>query len=265
MLLPARAAVGQEPPSVEHGYRLMYGLEFDAAEREFVELQRMSPADPLSPASRAANLLFREFDRLGILQSDLFQDDSTFVHHSRPSPDPLLAARFEGRCNEAELVAQKRLANAPRDRDALFAMTLVHGLRADYASLIERRNMAALSHTRQANTWARTLLAIAPDYYDAYLATGISSYLVGSLPAPLRWVLRVGGYDGDKARGVRELTLTAERGRLLGPFARILLAVASLRGHDTARARALLTSLSRDFPTNPLFARELRRLDGRAD
>jgi hypothetical protein len=254
-------AAAQERLNLEHGYGLMYALEFDAADREFARWQQAYPDDALLPASRAANLLFREFDRLGILQSELFQDNSAFLHRVRPEPDPRLRSAFEVRLQEAEQAAQRRLAVAPRDTNALFAMTLVHGLRADYASLIEKRNMAALSYTREATTWARRLLAIAPAYYDAYLATGISAYLVGSLPAPVRWVLRVGGYDGDKQRGLRELALTAERGRLLAPFARILLAVAALRDRDAGRARTLLDGLARDFPTNPLFQRELQRLD----
>jgi len=49
--------------------------------------------------------------------------------------------------------------------------------------------MAALSYTRQATKVARTLLEVAPDYADAYLATGISQYIVGSLTPPLRWIL----------------------------------------------------------------------------
>jgi hypothetical protein len=52
------------------------------------------------------------------------------------------------------------------------------------------------------------------------------------------------------------------RGRFLGPFARILLAIACLRTDETAHARDLLVALAHDFPSNGLFAREVRRLDG---
>ncbi|MGE5358842.1 MAG: hypothetical protein ACM3NQ_07460 [Bacteroidales bacterium] len=262
---PSTSFAQASPASVERGYRLMYSLDFDAADREFSEWQRVHPGDALAPVSRAANVLFREFDRLGVLQARLFQDNAVFTSTSKRAPDPMLAKRFEALLTEAETAAQARLVQAPQDRDALFSMTLVNGLRADYAALIEQRNMAALSYTRQATTWATKLLAIAPDYYDAYMATGMSAYLVGSLPLPVRWVLRIGGYQGDKSRGVRELKLVAERGRLLAPFARILLAVASLRDQDVPRARVLLAGLAREFPSNPLFERELRRLDGPGD
>ena len=130
-----------------------------------------------------------------------------------------------------------------------------------YAALVEGRGLASLSYTRHATRLARTLLEVSPDYADAHLSTGVSEYIVGSLVAPLRWILRIGGYQGSKTRGLDELKLTAERGRLLGPFARILLSIAYLREHDTARARETLSGLDRQFPSNPLFARELRRID----
>src|SRR5205085_1402905 len=97
--------------------------------------------------------------------------------------------------------------------------------------------------------------------FEAHLAGGISRYLIGSMAAPMRWILRLGGVKGDKQAGIAELQLTAERGHYLAPFARILLAIAYVRDKDPARARELLVSLRRDFPENPLFAREIARLD----
>src|SRR5437588_804188 len=158
-------------------------------------------------------------------------------------------------------VGYSRLAQNPKDLDALFALTLSSGLKADYAALIEKRNRASLHLTRQATAWADQLLKVDPDCYDAHLAGGISRYLIGSMAAPMRWILRLGGVKGDKQAGIAELQLTAERGHYLAPFARILLAIAYVRDQDPARARQLLVSLARDFPENPLFAREIARLD----
>jgi hypothetical protein len=60
---------------------------------------------------------------------------------------------------------------------------------------------------------------------------------------------------------MHELEVTAQHGHYLAPFARILLAIAYVREKDSRRARDLLVSLRNDFPQNPLFARELGRLD----
>ena len=259
------AAASESPTSLEQGYRLMYGLDFASAGQVFLQWRAEHPRDPLGPMSEAASLLFAELDRTGILQAQFFVDDSSFTSKKPPAPPAAgLRERFDTTLASAETLARARLRDEPRDSDALFALTMVYGLRADYAALIEGRGMAALSYTRQATRLARTLLKVAPDYADAYLSTGISQYIVGSLVAPLRWLLRIAGFSGDKAKGIEELKLTAERGRFLGPFARILLTIAYLREHDMARAQELLVGLQREFPSNPLFARELQRISGKA-
>ncbi|MCX7823940.1 MAG: hypothetical protein N2689_00075, partial [Verrucomicrobiae bacterium] len=84
---------------------------------------------------------------------------------------------------------------------------------------------------------------------------------VGSLILPLRWLLALGGYVGDKARGEAELELSARNGRYLAPYARLLLAIIAARDKRYDRARELLIILQRDFPRNPLYGRELDRLN----
>ena len=261
----ARAGAASEAaPSLERGYQLMYSLDFTSAERVFREWRAGHPRDPLGPTSQAANLLFSELYRSGILQSELFVDDGLFTG-ARPPVPAALQARFDAAVADAQVVAQARLAEDAQDRDALFALAMSYGLRADFAALVEGRHMAALSYTRQATRVANQLIGVAPDYADAYLAPGLSQFIVGSLVAPMRWVLRIAGFKGDKRRGMRDLQIAADGGRFLGPFARILLAIACLREHDTDRARGLLVGLDRDFPSNPLFARELQRMAGKTD
>jgi hypothetical protein len=263
--LARSAGASEGATSLERGYRLMYELDFASARRLFVGWRAEHPRDPLGPMSLAANLLFSELYRSGALQAQFFVDNKSFTAAKPTAPPADLAARFEAAVDDTEAVARARLSEAPGDRDALFALAMSFGLRADFAALVEGRNMAALSYTREASQVARSLIRLAPDYADGYLATGISQFIVGSLFAPMRWVLRVAGFEGDKTRGMQELRLTAENGRFLGPFARILLAIACLREHDTEGARDLLAGLQRDFPSNPLFAQELQRLARKAD
>ncbi len=81
------------------------------------------------------------------------------------------------------------------------------------------------------------------------------------MSAPARWILRMGGFSGDKKQGMVELRLVSERGHYLAPYARILLAIAEIREKDPAGARQLLTQLRYEFPGNPLFTQELARLE----
>jgi hypothetical protein len=262
VLFAHSAAAAQDSTSLDAGWRMMYGLDFLSADSLFRQWQLDHPSDPLGPMSAAAAMLFQELDRMGVLQAQFFVDDAAIAARSPIAPDPTMRARFEAALAETETLARRVLATEPRDTDALFALSMVYGLRADYAALIEGRDMAFLSNARKAARLARTLLEEAPDYADARLASGVTQYVVGSLFAPLQWVLRLAGYAGDRTRGMDEVRVTAEHGRFLGPFARILLAIAYLRAHDAAHARQLLADLARDFPTNTLFSRELQRMDG---
>ncbi|MEW5977598.1 MAG: hypothetical protein AB1898_17530 [Acidobacteriota bacterium] len=249
--------------TLEQSYHLMYNLQFEEARSELARWQAVQPSDPRGPVSEAASYLFSELHRLGILETQFFANNSSFRSKSQLSPNPEVRKVFDEALRRAETLAQARLSRSPGDCDALFAMALVHGLNSDYAALIEKRNLTALRMTREGSEWAEKLLAIRPDYYDAYLATGINHYIMGSLFAPVRWMLKMAGYKGDKKEGLRQLRLVADRGQLLAPFARLLLAIAHLRDNQIPPAHSLLVALRDEFPRNLLFAREVARLENR--
>jgi hypothetical protein len=245
----------------DQGFRLMYDLEFDRAHQFFSSWQREHPQDPVSPAADAAGFLFSEFQRLGVLEAQFYENDKTFNARKKLAPDPRVRDQFNLALDQSESRARALLEKNPKDRDALFAMTLSSGLRADYAALIDKRNLASMRYTKDATKWSEQLLAVDPECYDGHIAGGISKYIIGTMAAPVRWIMRLGGVSGDKKAGMAELQLTADRGRYLAPFARILLAIAYVREKDKPRARELLAALRDDFPKNPLFAKEIARLD----
>jgi len=262
LAVPALAAdVVTARPSLDTGFKLLYSLDFDRAHDFFSTWQREHPDDPMGHVCEAAGILFSEFNRLGILEGQFYANDKVFEARKKLSPDPAARDRFNAALVKAENLARAGIARNPKDRDSLFALTLATGLRADYAALIEKRNMASLHYTKASTAWAQQLLAVDPQCYDAHLATGISRYIIGSMAAPVRWILRLGGVSGDKKAGIEELRLTADRGQYLAPFARILLAIAYVREKDNRHAREVLASLRDEFPSNPLFAREIARLD----
>lgn len=247
-------------PGLDRGFFGLYNLDFAGAQRDFSSWQELHPDDPVGPVSEAAGFLFAEFDRLGVLESQFYANDAAFVRRPKLTPDPALREHFMAAIGRAENLSQARLAKDPHDRDALFALTLSSGLEADYAALIEKRNLASLHFTKEASAWARRLLAVCPDCYDALLATGFSKYIMGSMAAPVRWILRMGGLPSDKQGGIADLETTAEHGHYLAPFARILLSIAYVREKDNSRALQLLTGLRRQFPANTLFPREIAHL-----
>jgi hypothetical protein len=247
-------------PVLERGFGQMYNLDFGAAHGTFRGYQQAYPDDPMGYASNAAAYLFAELNRLHVLESDLFIDDSRFEHRSRLTPDPALKTQFDNELAKTDTVVNRALAQNPGDVNALFAQVMANGLRGDYTALIEKRNFASLSYMKASRLTAQKLLASDPTCYDAYLAIGVENYLLGVNAAPVRWFLRVTGSETDKEEGLQRLKLTAEKGHYLAPFARLLLAVAALRDKDKQTARVLLAGLAKEFPGNQLYVTELARL-----
>jgi hypothetical protein len=246
--------------ALDHGFAGLYNLDFAGAQKDFSAWEDQHPDDPVGPVSEAAGFLFSEFHRLGVLEGQFYDSDESFLSRSKLSPDPVVHEHFQAALGHAQLLAHSRLAKNPKDRDALFALTLASGLQADYAALIEKRNLASLHYAKEAAVWAQQLLAICNDCSDALVATGFSKYIVGSLNAPTRWLLRMGGLPGDKQGGIADLKTTAQHGHYLAPFARILLAIAYVRDKDKIHALELLIALRTQFPGNSLFPREIARL-----
>jgi len=242
------------------GYRQMYNLQFEDAHRTFQAWQKDHPRDPFAYTSDAAAYLFQEFDRMGVLQSDLFVDDGNFKRRKTVSPDPAVKRKFEEALAQSDQLAEAALQSSPQDSHALFAQVLALGLRSDYLALIQKRDLASLNYMKRAGALAEHLLAVDPQCYDAYLAVGVENYLLGLSTAPVRWVLRLYGAQTNKELGIEKLQLTATKGHYLLPFARLLLAVAALRDQDRGRARELLGGLAREFPQNNLYQKEFARI-----
>ena len=252
--LPAQSTL------LDTGFRQLYDLQFETAHQTFQEWMRLHPEDPMGPASDAAGYLFSELDRLHILQSEFFLHDDLFTNRKKPAADPQLKLKFDASLDQAQQLADRALRQDPQNQNAQFSALLRLGLHSDYLALIEKRYLASLSEVKSGRAIAEKLIAANPNYADAYLAIGVENYLLSLKPAPLRWLLRAGGAETDRDRGIENLSLTAERGHYLLPYARVLLAVAALRDKNVSRAKELLEGLSRAFPHNPLYAQELARL-----
>src|ERR1039458_4879216 len=131
-------------PTLDAGYGQMYNLQFPDAHKTFHSWEELNPGDPLGPTSDAAAYLFSEFDRLGILQTELFVDDEKFNKGKKLVPDPASKQAFESALSKSELQADRVLMGSPQDKNALFAQVMNRGLRSDYLALIEAKGLAAL-------------------------------------------------------------------------------------------------------------------------
>jgi hypothetical protein len=251
-------------PEIDAGFRLLYELKFTEARAAFANWESRHPNEALGPAAEAASYLFQEFDRQNVLTSEFFLDDDRLLGGVQGTPDPRVRDSFGSAVRKAQELARARLKSNPRDADALFALTIATGMQADYASLIERKQMESLRLTREADKVARDLLAVAPRATDAYVALGAANYIIGCLPGYKRFFIRFGGFHGDRALGMQQLGRTAATGHYLRPYAKLTLGLAAMREKQWDLARIEFEQLAAEFPANPKFARELAKLRVRA-
>lgn len=113
-------------------------------------------------------------------------------------PNPKMRAAFFAAHQRAQDLAKLRLNENPDDTNALFAITLSLGMEADYAALIDKQQKESLKMIRDADKYAKRLLAAAPEGTDAYLTLGTANYIIGSLPGFKKFFLGFSGIHGDK-------------------------------------------------------------------
>ena len=263
LVFPATAQAAVEiDPSVELAFERLYNFDFPAAHAALDAHQAQQPDDPLGFGVRGAIHLFYELDRLEILKTEFFEDDDKVVGKGKKDLelDPQIRLQLLAALEQADLLATERLQRDPRDATALFALCLKEGLLTDYKVLVERRGLLAFRNARAAGRHAQRLIELEPQFYDAYLAGGVNEYLIGNLPFFIRWFIRIEGVEGSKEQAFAKLEIVADKGRYLGPFAKILMSIMALREKQPERAQALLAELTRDYPGNQLLRSELERV-----
>ena len=250
-------------PELTSGFHMLYIQNFAEAREKFSAWEAEHPDEPFAPVTLAAGYLFEEFYRQGVLTSDFFLNEKRFLHGIEGKPDPVRMKSFQEAIAQARKVARERLAKDPHDREALFALTLSAGMESDADMILKKQHLEALKRLKEANEYAKRLLAQQPDAHDAYIALGAANYVIGSLSGGARFMLRFGGVHGDKKLGMEQLGKTIENGRYLQPFAKILLALAARREKQNALAQKLLRELSEEFPESPLYEAEYAKAMGR--
>jgi len=87
-------------------------------------------------------------------------------------------SHFREALARARALARERQKTNPGDGEALFALTLAAGMESDAESILQKKHMSALKRVKEANEYAKRLLAQHPDAADAYIAPGIANYIM---------------------------------------------------------------------------------------
>jgi tetratricopeptide (TPR) repeat protein len=243
-------------PELSAGFDLLYRQRFAEAREAFASWESRNPQEPFGQVAIAAGYLFEELSRQGVLTSDFFLNEKKFLHGIEGSPDSERMSHFRDAIARASELARERQKTNPKDGEALLALTLAAGMESDAESILQKRHLAGLKSMKKANGYAKELLAQYPDATDAYVATGIANYVIGSQSGGTRFALWFGGIHGDKKLGMEQVARTVENGRYLRPFAKIILALAARREKQDTLAQRLFRELTKQYPDNEQFASE---------
>jgi hypothetical protein len=273
LLMPAVSfarATGDEPgpafkvvPELARGFHELYEQNFSEARTIFTTWESAHPEEPFGQVAIAASYLFEELYRQGVLTSDFFLDQKRFLNGIEGKPDPERMNNFREAVQRARVLSKQRLKKNPRDPEGLFGLALAAGMESDADAILEKKQLDALKRLKEANENAKTLLAVEPDAADAYVALGVANYIIGALNPGYRMALWFMSIHGDKKLGMEQLTKTADSGRYLEPFAKILLALCARREKQNPLAQKLLLELTREFPSNTTYATEYAKAMGR--
>ena len=236
---PDQLAVGQD-----HFYNLEYAL----AIQEFERLRDQESTNPTAHVLLAKGLLYHELDRLRMVSTSAFRDDKQYNAGPKPKPDDGAVARILAAIREGQALCKRRLEADPGDVRALHALAQLHALRANHELLIERSYFKALANGRRGRALSYRVGELQPEFVDGLLVAGLDEYILGSLPWPLRALIALSGYRGNKKKGAAIITQVAEEGTENRDVARALLAMLHQRERQPLEAARVFRAMAHDFP-----------------
>jgi tetratricopeptide (TPR) repeat protein len=222
------------------GIDFIYNLEFENAEREFTDLSRARPKDPAGHFFLAMVNWWRI-----LIDLDNRQYDEQFLD----SLDVVIDL-----CDEL-------LDKNENDVNALFFKGGAIGFQGR-VKFHRNDYFGAASAGKKALPIVRDASAANPKNYDIYLGTGMYNYYADIIPEQYPWTkpLLLFLPAGDKQKGIRQLTLCAEKGKYASIECTYFL-MQIYYGYEKDYQKALLLALSLNsrFPNNSLFHRYLGR------
>jgi tetratricopeptide (TPR) repeat protein len=245
---------------VTRGFDHFYNLEYDQALAIFQQAAAHDPNSPDIHNYLAETLLFREMLRDGALESELVSGDNSFLRRPKLNPAPETQREFLHEITAAISLANERLRKNPRDTEALYALGIAYGLRANFNWLVNKSWRESLTDATAARRQHNRITELEPGNVDATLVQGLHDYVVGSLPVMWRMLGLLAGIRGDKEKGLQTVEDVARRGDRNRVDAQILLCALYRRENQPMRAVPLVEDLMRRYPRNYLLPLELAQM-----
>jgi tetratricopeptide (TPR) repeat protein len=254
--LPLLSVIIAAAAPMSKGFEHFFNLEYADAIREFQAQIAREPNNPNAHNHLAQAVLYREMYRAGALESELVSGTNPFIGRERVKPSPEADKMFHDALGRSMSISEARLSANASDKDAMYALGVAHGLRANYNFLVRKAWMDALRDATEARKLHNRVVELHPSFVDARLIQGVHDYVVGSLPWHWKMLGFIAGFQGDRDAGIRALQLVAREGELNKYDAQVLLAAIYRRERRPHDALPLLKPLIERFPRNYLLRLE---------
>ena len=247
--------------AVQEAFAAFYAMDYETAFYDFEQIQAAHPEDPLATDFLLDVTVFRELNRLDLLDTTFYANDGFLSGKHTVVEDPATRDRILGLAEKAQEEANALLAANPRDVDALYARGWSRSLLAVYDALVERAFTPALKLALGAKNDEEQVLKLDPNYVDANLVVGTYQYVVGALPRGFRLLIGMAGISGNKEKGMAMLQIAAGHGVRTSIEARTCMMLFLRREAKYAEAKGIAQGLATEYPHDYLFQLELANLE----
>lgn len=243
-------------PEVGEAFRLFYNMDYDDALAKLSEVQRQHPGDPVATDYLLDAVLFRELNRLDLLDTTFYANDGFLTGKHTVVEDLKMRDQIRSLSEEAVNEADAALKQNPRDVNALFARGWARSLQATYDAMVERAFGAGLKQALGARNDCDKVLQIDPAYVDASLVSGVYQYVVGALPFAFKLLVGFVGIHGSKSEGMALLRDDAEHGVITKVEAKTSMMLFLRREAKYPQAAQIARGLAEEYPHDYLFMLE---------
>ena len=212
------------------GIDLATTLHYAEADSLFEEIVKLEPANPCGYFLRSATYFW------------MFSEDIK---------NETVGDKFRDLSYQAADIAEARLDEKPDDLDAKFFLGGAYGSLGRYYAMT-KSYLNAYWYGKKGKNYLEEVIEADSTYYDAYLGLGIYHYLADVLPRFIKILSFVLGVDGDKAQGIKELKIAAEKGFYTKTEAMFFLgAIYTYRENEFEKAIKIFNELLQRYPDNP--------------
>ena len=243
-------------PEVHEAFQHFYNMDYDGALARFDQVAQAHPHDPIATDYVLGAVIFRELNRLDLLDTTFYTNDGFLTGKHTVVEDTAVRDRVRQLASDAIAAADAELAQNHENVNALYARAWARSLEATYIAMVERSFGSALHMALGAHGDDAEVLRLDPNYADANLVVGTYQYVVGALPFSFRLVVGIAGIKGNKEKGMEMLRVAAARGVITSVEARTCMMLFLRREAHYSEALQIAHTLAAEYPHDFLFQLE---------